>query len=37
MTIGIIGSGGLGSNIARALANKGISATISNKDGPASL
>ena len=37
MKIGIIGSGGLGSNIARALANKGISATIANKAGPASL
>lgn len=37
MKIGIIGSGGLGSNVARALANKGISATISNSRGPASL
>lgn len=37
MKIGIIGSGGLGSNVARALAKKGIAATISNKSGPASL
>jgi 8-hydroxy-5-deazaflavin:NADPH oxidoreductase len=37
MTIGIIGSGGLGSNVARALASKGLSATISNRRGPASL
>ncbi|SFJ74449.1 hypothetical protein SAMN05216304_11367 [Bosea sp. OK403] len=37
MTIGIIGSGALGSNFARALAKKGISATISNKRGPESL
>lgn len=37
MSIGIIGSGALGSNIARALAQKGISATISNSRGPASL
>lgn len=37
MTIGIIGSGGLGANVARALAKKGISATISNSRGPASL
>lgn len=37
MKIGIIGSGGLGSNVARALAQKGIAATISNKSGPASL
>ncbi|OZC73600.1 NADP oxidoreductase [Rhodococcus sp. 06-462-5] len=37
MSIGIIGSGGLGSNLARALANKGISATISNSRGPESL
>lgn len=37
MSIGIIGSGGLGSNIARALASKGIAATISNSRGPASL
>ena len=37
MSIGIIGSGGLGANVARALAKKGISATISNSRGPASL
>ena len=37
MTIGIIGSDGLGSNVARALAKKGIAATISNSRGPASL
>jgi 8-hydroxy-5-deazaflavin:NADPH oxidoreductase len=37
MTIGIIGSGGLGSNVARALALKGLSATISNRRGPAAL
>jgi 8-hydroxy-5-deazaflavin:NADPH oxidoreductase len=37
MDIGIIGSGGLGSNVARALASKGLSATLSNQRGPASL
>jgi 8-hydroxy-5-deazaflavin:NADPH oxidoreductase len=37
MTIGIIGSGALGSNFARSLAKSGISATISNSRGPASL
>lgn len=37
MSIGIIGSGALGSNIARALAKKGMSATVSNSRGPASL
>jgi 8-hydroxy-5-deazaflavin:NADPH oxidoreductase len=37
MSIGIIGAGGLGSNVARALARKGLSATISNHRGPASL
>lgn len=37
MNIGIIGSGGLGSNVARALAKKGLPATISNQRGPASL
>ena len=37
MNIGIIGSGALGSNVARAFAAKGISATIANKSGPASL
>jgi predicted dinucleotide-binding enzyme len=37
MNIGIIGSGALGSNFARVLAKSGISATISNSRGPASL
>jgi predicted dinucleotide-binding enzyme len=37
MTIGIIGSGALGANFARLLANAGLSATISNSRGPASL
>ncbi|QTG16947.1 NADPH-dependent F420 reductase (plasmid) [Agrobacterium tumefaciens] len=37
MTIGIIGAGALGSNFARALARKGIAATISNSRGPESL
>jgi predicted dinucleotide-binding enzyme len=37
MSIGIIGSGALGSNVARALARKGIAASISNSRGPASL
>ena len=37
MNIGIIGSGALGSNVARAFAARGISATIANKSGPASL
>lgn len=37
MKIGIIGSGALGSNVARALSKKGLSATIANKSGPASL
>ncbi|MBP1770910.1 MAG: oxidoreductase coenzyme F420-dependent [Holophagaceae bacterium] len=37
MKIGIVGSGALGSNVARALASKGISATIANKSGVASL
>jgi predicted dinucleotide-binding enzyme len=37
MKIGIIGSGALGSNVARALANKGLSAIIANKSGPASM
>lgn len=37
MKIGIIGSGALGSNVARALAQKGLSATIANKSGPSSL
>lgn len=37
MKFGIIGSGGLGSNVARALANKGLSAIISTRRGPESL
>ena len=37
MTIGIIGSGALGSNLARILAKSGIAATISNSRGPTSL
>ncbi len=37
MSIGIIGSGALGSNVARALAKKDLSAMISNSRGPASL
>lgn len=37
MTIGIIGSGALGSNFARILAKNGISATIANSRGPSSL
>ncbi|OYU18001.1 MAG: NADP oxidoreductase [Rhodobacteraceae bacterium PARR1] len=37
MTIGIIGAGALGSNVARALAKVGISATIANSRGPESL
>lgn len=37
MSIGIIGSGSFGSNIVRAFAKKGITATISNSRGPASL
>jgi predicted dinucleotide-binding enzyme len=37
MKIGIIGSGALGSNVARAFASKGLSATIANKSGPASM
>ncbi len=37
MNIGIIGSGALGSNVARALARKGIAATVSTRRGPASL
>ncbi|MBC3953457.1 MULTISPECIES: NADPH-dependent F420 reductase [Pseudomonas] len=36
-TIGILGSGALGSNVARALANAGVSATIANSRGPESL
>lgn len=37
MTIGIIGSGALGSNAARALASKGLAAIIANSRGPDSL
>lgn len=37
MTIGIIGAGALGSNLARALARVGIAATISNSRGPETL
>ncbi|MDV2453249.1 NADPH-dependent F420 reductase [Xanthomonas hortorum] len=37
MRIGIIGSGALGSSVARVLAKHGIAATISNSRGPASL
>jgi predicted dinucleotide-binding enzyme len=37
MTIGIIGSGNIGSAFARTLARAGIEATIANSRGPASL
>jgi len=37
MSIGIIGAGALGSNVARLLAKSGISATIANSRGPESL
>lgn len=37
MSIGIIGSGALGSNVARILAKHGIAATLSNSRGPDSL
>ena len=37
MSIGIIGAGALGSNLARAFAKAGISAVISNRRGPQSL
>src|SRR5258706_5340 len=37
MSIGIIGAGALGSNVARLLANNGIPATIANSRGPDSL
>jgi predicted dinucleotide-binding enzyme len=37
MSIGIIGSGALGSNVARMLAKCGIAATITNRSGPSSL
>jgi predicted dinucleotide-binding enzyme len=37
VTIGIIGAGALGSNLARLFAKSGLSATIANSRGPASL
>jgi predicted dinucleotide-binding enzyme len=37
MSIGIIGAGALGSNVARLLAKSGIAATIANSRGPSSL
>jgi predicted dinucleotide-binding enzyme len=37
LSIGIIGSGELGSDLARAFAAGGVAATIANKSGPASL
>ena len=37
MSIGIIGAGALGSNVARLLAKSGLSATIANRRGPKSL
>jgi len=37
MSIGIIGAGALGSNMARLLAKSGLSATIANSRGPQSL
>ena len=37
MTIGIIGAGNLGSNIARALAQKNIPAVIASRRGPVAL
>ncbi len=37
MSIGIIGAGALGSNLARLLAKSGIAATIANRSGPSSL
>jgi predicted dinucleotide-binding enzyme len=37
MSIGIIGAGALGSNVARLLAKSGIAATIANSRGPESL
>lgn len=36
-SIGIIGAGQIGSAIARALAHKGIAATLANSRGPESL
>ena len=37
MTIGVIGAGALGTNLAKALAGKGVKAMISNSRGPESL
>ncbi|GLS17084.1 NADP oxidoreductase [Labrys miyagiensis] len=37
MSIGIIGAGALGSNVARLLARNGVSATIANSRGPGTL
>src|SRR5258708_12026311 len=37
MSSGIIGSGALGSNVARMFGKRGIAATITNRRGPASL
>jgi hypothetical protein len=37
VSIGIIGAGALGSNVARLLARSGIAATIANRRGPSSL
>ncbi|MNR92778.1 Pyrroline-5-carboxylate reductase [compost metagenome] len=37
MTIGIIGSGALGSNLAKAFARNGVKATIATRKGPGSL
>ena len=37
MSIGIIGAGALGSNVARLLAKSGVSATIANSRGPETL
>jgi predicted dinucleotide-binding enzyme len=37
MSMGIIGAGALGSNVARLLAKSGIAATIANSRGPSSL
>jgi hypothetical protein len=37
MSIGIIGAGALGSNVARLLAKSGIAATLANRRGPSSL
>ena len=37
MSIGIIGAGALGSNVARLLAKSGVSATIANRRGPQTL